>query len=104
MSAHRGHGRLHSFPTRRSSDLDVVARVRRLFGTRRVGHAGTLDPAATGVPAWPTDRKSTRLNSSHRCISYAVLCLKKNNIDLRRDPWTTDSPLPGKSLATSESA
>jgi tRNA pseudouridine55 synthase len=28
---------------------DVVARVRRLFGTRRVGHAGTLDPAATGV-------------------------------------------------------
>lgn len=28
---------------------DVVARVRRLFGQRRVGHAGTLDPAATGV-------------------------------------------------------
>src|SRR5437764_11123809 len=26
--------------------------------------------------AW-TDRKSTRLNSSHRCISYAVFCLKK---------------------------
>src|SRR5437764_11375887 len=25
------------------------------------------------------DRKSTRLNSSHRCISYAVFCLKKNN-------------------------
>ncbi len=28
---------------------DVVARVRRLLGTRKVGHAGTLDPAATGV-------------------------------------------------------
>ncbi|MGH3318903.1 MAG: tRNA pseudouridine(55) synthase TruB [Streptosporangiaceae bacterium] len=28
---------------------DVVARIRRLAGTRRVGHAGTLDPAATGV-------------------------------------------------------
>lgn len=28
---------------------DVVSRVRRLFGTRRVGHAGTLDPPATGV-------------------------------------------------------
>src|ERR1017187_10757158 len=27
-----------------------------------------------------TDRKSTRLNSSHRCISYAVLCLKKKPI------------------------
>src|SRR5437763_4367688 len=26
-----------------------------------------------------SDRKSTRLNSSHRCISYAVSCLKKNN-------------------------
>src|SRR5436189_3239730 len=28
-----------------------------------------------------TDRKSTRLNSSHRCISYAVFCLKKKNCD-----------------------
>src|SRR5437764_9458770 len=28
------------------------------------------------VPLFP-DRKSTRLNSSHRCISYAVFCLKK---------------------------
>lgn len=28
---------------------DVVSRVRKLFGTRRVGHAGTLDPMATGV-------------------------------------------------------
>src|SRR5437764_7122964 len=29
------------------------------------------------VKALPRDRKSTRLNSSHRCISYAVFCLKK---------------------------
>ena len=28
---------------------DVVARLRRFFGTRKVGHAGTLDPGATGV-------------------------------------------------------
>src|SRR5437762_10607472 len=28
------------------------------------------------------DRKSTRLNSSHRCISYAVFCLKKKNINI----------------------
>ncbi len=28
---------------------DVVDRVRRVFGTRRVGHTGTLDPFATGV-------------------------------------------------------
>ncbi len=32
-----------------STSHDVVARVRRLLGTRRVGHAGTLDPMATGV-------------------------------------------------------
>src|SRR5437764_14742476 len=29
------------------------------------------------------DRKSTRLNSSHRCISYAVFCLKKKSINSR---------------------
>src|SRR5947207_7778708 len=33
-------------------------------------------PDTTG-PAWRTDRKSTRLNSSHTVISYAVFCLKK---------------------------
>src|SRR5437879_11628230 len=30
------------------------------------------------------DRKSTRLNSSHRCISYAVFCLKKKKINKQR--------------------
>src|SRR5690606_40689457 len=30
------------------------------------------------------DRKSTRLNSSHVKISYAVFCLKKNNMDIKR--------------------
>src|SRR5437879_11242456 len=32
-----------------------------------------------GVASGNRDRKSTRLNSSHRCISYAVFCLKKKN-------------------------
>jgi tRNA pseudouridine55 synthase len=31
------------------TSFDVVARVRRLLGERKIGHAGTLDPAATGV-------------------------------------------------------
>src|SRR5436189_3936191 len=31
------------------------------------------------------DRKSTRLNSSHRCISYAVFCLKKKNRGVGRN-------------------
>src|SRR5437762_5478671 len=37
-------------------------------------------PAGTRHPLGASrDRKSTRLNSSHRCISYAVFCLKKKN-------------------------
>src|SRR5437762_7781680 len=35
---------------------------------------------------WNEDRKSTRLNSSHRCISYAVFCLKKKS---NNDPPTS---------------
>lgn len=35
---------------------DVVGRCRRIFGTRRVGHAGTLDPMATGVLVIGVDR------------------------------------------------
>src|SRR2546429_5356174 len=31
------------------------------------------------APCWDRDRKSTRLNSSHGYISYAVFCLKKKN-------------------------
>src|SRR5437762_9587619 len=45
-----------------AEDEDAIQRLRR---DRRPEIVGVLD------------RKSTRLNSSHRCISYAVLCLKK---------------------------
>src|SRR5690625_7049900 len=66
------NGRLNSFPTRRSSDLNAV------FGaTVNVPEhlVGALDfPVQVTYLA---DRKSTRLNSSHVTISYAVLCLKK---------------------------
>src|SRR5437879_7738918 len=37
----------------------------------------TLVGAGKAEGAMDADRKSTRLNSSHRCISYAVFCLKK---------------------------
>src|SRR5437762_7390845 len=37
-------------------------------------HTAVIRAASTNAL---TDRKSTRLNSSHRCISYAVFCLKK---------------------------
>src|SRR5207302_8657106 len=73
-----GHPRdLHSFPTRRSSDLNCHNQ--RLVDTVHL----LLGPAVDGVEVvdrWTKDRKSTRLNSSHVKISYAVFCLKKKNI------------------------
>src|SRR5437879_9083241 len=50
----------------RPSGDPLVAAVSRLSGGRRPCPERALQ-----------DRKSTRLNSSHRCISYAVFCLKK---------------------------
>src|SRR5437879_13315142 len=48
-----------------------------LFRSRR-GAAGQCSVQRPGPPPEAErDRKSTRLNSSHRCISYAVFCLKK---------------------------
>src|SRR5437762_7025407 len=41
------------------------------------------------------DRKSTRLNSSHRCISYAVFCLKKKNrlpFEQKTNPYIANDP------------
>src|SRR5258708_11379718 len=50
-----------------------------------------------GLHPWhprPRDRKSTRLNSSHQIISYAVFCLKKKNKILKYRPHLTSYP-PG---------
>src|SRR5207249_9892275 len=96
------HPDLHSFPTRRSSDLrldlgqvqDVVDQVEQVVPGRvdRLGEVELLvrqvalrvlaqlvgqDEQAVQEPGG--DRKSTRLNSSHVSISYAVFCLKKKN-------------------------
>src|SRR5437763_14800941 len=73
---------LPSFPTRRSSDLVPRAlsrsarspRTRWSRGVQRTVLTGGRGPVAMHSSR---DRKSTRLNSSHRCISYAVFCLKK---------------------------
>src|SRR5690606_40183209 len=95
---------LPSFPTRRSSDLNDMA---SLYQATRAGmgvsllphYLGGCDPLLRRVPTetqspdrdiWLVvhpdlrrapqvgiDRKSTRLNSSHVKISYAVFCLKK---------------------------
>src|SRR5258708_17989382 len=42
-----------------------------------VTYHGHADPGAQDCACFPADRKSTRLNSSHQIISYAVFCLKK---------------------------
>src|SRR5205814_2835241 len=98
------HRHLPSFPTRRSSDLNVIRR----FDFTRADPVGVLrdgvrilrnEIAIKRLAAWivklrplilssrdhvaqddrreaAVDRKSTRLNSSHLGISYAVFCLK----------------------------
>src|SRR5437762_9533502 len=43
-------------------------------------HEGASSCCQGWAPIAVQDRKSTRLNSSHRCISYAVFCLKKKTL------------------------
>src|SRR3712207_7095840 len=57
-------------------------RERRRGAERAVAGADVLDQALDGRAHG--DRKSTRLNSSHANISYAVFCLKKKNSQGRR--------------------
>src|SRR5688572_31636427 len=82
---------LHSFPTRRSSDLGAhrtgaEAPLRARLPAAEGGGAAAGGGAAGRGPASRDegaqqairgDRKSTRLNSSHSQISYAVFCLEK---------------------------
>src|SRR5438105_7357422 len=48
---------------------------------RRRGPSTSLTRSRDGSRSSRVDRKSTRLNSSHEWISYAVFCLKKKNIE-----------------------
>src|SRR5436189_1963184 len=76
------HQNLHSFPTRRSSDLlDFLGlRIRIDLGYEAAIQEDASDAFLDGSFV---DRKSTRLNSSHRCSSYAVFCLKKKKIKIK---------------------
>src|SRR5690606_39903507 len=72
------HRDLHSFPTRRSSDLRGSPGSVRVDRLAPHGSASRKRaPLTTASAASAADRKSTRLNSSHVKISYAVFCLKK---------------------------
>jgi tRNA pseudouridine55 synthase len=76
---------------------DVVARVRRLAGTRKVGHAGTLDPMATGVLVLGVDR-ATRL------LGHLVLTEKRYDATLRLGASTTTDDAEGEVTATADPA
>src|SRR5688500_19488941 len=87
------HQKLHPFPTRRSSDLagvllywpGALAHDSALRAAEGPGSTRRTSPIVIGIAehrrvgdrAGVRDRKSTRLNSSHLVISYAVFCLKK---------------------------
>ena len=72
---------------------DVVARVRRLAGTRKVGHAGTLDPMATGVLVLGVNR-ATRL------LGHLMLTEKRYDATIRLGVATSTDDAEGEVLAT----
>lgn len=76
---------------------DVVSRVRRLAGTRKVGHAGTLDPMATGVLVLGVDR-ATRL------LGHLMLTEKAYDATIRLGEATTTDDAEGEVVATADVA
>jgi tRNA pseudouridine55 synthase len=76
---------------------DVVARIRRLAGTRRVGHAGTLDPMATGVLIIGVE-KATRL------LGYLALAEKQYTATIRLGQATDTDDADGEIIAHTPAA
>jgi tRNA pseudouridine55 synthase len=72
---------------------DVVARVRRLAGTKRVGHGGTLDPMATGVLVIGVER-ATRL------LTYVIGSPKRYAATIRLGQTTITDDAEGEVTAT----
>ncbi|MBC7443184.1 MAG: tRNA pseudouridine(55) synthase TruB [Ramlibacter sp.] len=70
---------------------DAVARTRRLAGTRKVGHAGTLDPMATGLLI-------LGINSSTRLLTYIVGLDKEYLATIRLGAATTTDDAEGEEL------
>jgi tRNA pseudouridine55 synthase len=76
---------------------DVVARIRRLAGTRRVGHAGTLDPMATGVLVIGVE-KATRL------LGHLALTEKEYSATMRLGQVTDSDDADGQIVAEASAA
>jgi tRNA pseudouridine55 synthase len=81
----------------RLTSHDVVARVRRLAGTRRVGHAGTLDPMATGVLVIGVE-KATRL------LGHLALTEKEYSATIRLGQATDTDDADGEIVAEAPAA
>ena len=76
---------------------DVVARVRRLAGTRRVGHAGTLDPMATGVLV-------LGINRATRLLGHLTLTEKGYDATIRLGATTVTDDAEGEVVATADAS
>ncbi|MCU1436087.1 MAG: tRNA pseudouridine synthase, partial [Pseudarthrobacter sp.] len=72
---------------------DVVGRMRRLAGTRKVGHAGTLDPMATGVLV-------VGINKATRLLTYIVGTSKTYTATIRLGQSTVTDDAEGDVTAT----
>ena len=81
----------------RLTSHDVVGRIRRLAGTRRVGHAGTLDPMATGVLVIGVD-KATRL------LGHLALTEKEYSATIRLGQATDTDDADGETVAETSAA
>lgn len=72
---------------------DVVARTRRAFGTRKVGHAGTLDPMATGLLV-------IGIEGATRLLTYVVGADKTYAATIRLGQTTGTDDADGEILTT----
>ena len=75
----------------------VVGRVRRVFGTRKVGHAGTLDPMATGVLI-------VGLNRATRLLGHLALHDKAYRATIRLGEATTTDDAEGEPLTGADAS
>lgn len=76
---------------------DVVARARRALGTRKIGHAGTLDPMATGLLVLGVE-------GSTRLLTYLVGLGKTYTATVRLGQTTTTDDAEGDTVAQASSA
>src|SRR5437762_7764197 len=83
----------------RSTLFPYTTLFRSLEAKLKQGNVGTV-VATMGTTATGSveDRKSTRLNSSHRCISYAVFCLKKKKKNNTKKTFSKKKELKRKRM------